>query len=407
MKILPTLALFACATFLSAASAARADSATWNLNPTNGDWNTAANWTPETVPNSETDVATFGQSNVTDISVPSTQVDSVVFGADASPYIFTVYNATDVAYLIFWGDGVINNSPVEQTFINLTSPFSATIQFRNSATAGDRVTYYSSAGGSGIVFFDSSNAGSANFIVTSFMDFYGAGTQQPSAANATITNDPGYTTFSFGGSAGNAVITNQHGGWTDYCSEQASNATFINEGAMTPDERPSHTSFCPGSGGTATIINNPATVPGGKGGYTYYATTNLSDTPTIISNGSSFPDGATAGTTHISGDTGNATLIAYGGTNGGAGGAIFFEDFPGSGDLARVELNGNGLLDISIRRPPGVQIGSVEGEGEIYLGANNLGIGANNLSTQFRARFKMAAAIIYPVERSRKWVLAP
>ena len=128
----------------------RGGSATWNLNPTNGDWNTAENWTPTTVPNSETDVATFGQSNVTDISVLSTEVDSVIFRADASPYAFTVYNATDVAYLIFWGAGVINNSPNEQTFINLTSPFSATLQFRNSATAGDRVTYYSSAGGSGI-----------------------------------------------------------------------------------------------------------------------------------------------------------------------------------------------------------------------------------------------------------------
>ena len=96
--------------FLSLATA-HAGSATWNLNPTNGDWNTFTNWTPETVPNSETDVATFGQSNVTDISVPSTQVDSVIFGADASPYSFTVYNATGVAYLIFWGDGVVNNSP--------------------------------------------------------------------------------------------------------------------------------------------------------------------------------------------------------------------------------------------------------------------------------------------------------
>jgi hypothetical protein len=31
---------------LPAASAALAGSATWNLNPTRGDWNTAANWTP-------------------------------------------------------------------------------------------------------------------------------------------------------------------------------------------------------------------------------------------------------------------------------------------------------------------------------------------------------------------------
>ncbi len=358
----------------------RGGSATWNLNPTNGDWNTAENWTPNTVPNSETDVATFGQSNVTDISVLSTEVDSVIFRADASPYAFTVYNATDVAYLIFWGAGVINNSPNEQTFINLTSPFSATLQFRNSATAGDRVTYYSSAGGSGIEFFGSSNAGSANFIVTSFMDFYGAGV---SAANATITNDPGYTTFSNFGSAGNAMITNQHGGWTDYCSEQASNATIINQGTAMRDEFTSHTSFCSsGNAGTATIINNPATVRGGEGGYTNYGS-DLSQSPTIINYGSSFAYRATAGKTFISGSTGNATLIAHGSTNGGAGGEIVFENYPGDGDTSRVELDGNGLLDISVRSAPALNIGSVEGDGEIYLGANNLGIGTNNLSTQF------------------------
>ena len=50
MKMRPTLAFFACATFFSAASVARAGSATWNLNPASGDWNTAANWTPNDRP---------------------------------------------------------------------------------------------------------------------------------------------------------------------------------------------------------------------------------------------------------------------------------------------------------------------------------------------------------------------
>src|SRR6266446_2574459 len=36
---------------LSVATGAFGGSATWNLNPTSGDWNTATNWTPETVPN--------------------------------------------------------------------------------------------------------------------------------------------------------------------------------------------------------------------------------------------------------------------------------------------------------------------------------------------------------------------
>src|SRR5438552_7700893 len=46
----------------------RAGSATWNLNPTSGDWNTASNWTPATVPNGPDDTATFGVSNITFVS---------------------------------------------------------------------------------------------------------------------------------------------------------------------------------------------------------------------------------------------------------------------------------------------------------------------------------------------------
>ena len=374
-----TLFCFSAILWAAATPLAFAGSATWNLNPTSGDWNTAENWTPATVPNSETDVATFGQSNMTDISVRSTYVDSVIFGADASPYTYTVYNAADVAYLVFWGAGVINNSPNEQTFITLTSPYSSTLQFRNSATAGERVTYNGS--GSGIEFFESSNAGRANFVGTSDISFYGAGV---SAANATITNDRGYTTFSNGATAGNAIITNQHGGATDICSIGAGHAIITNQGVAARGEFTSHTSFCStGSGDTATIINNPATVQGGDGGYTSYGSPNLLQSPTIINYGSSFQGPATAGMTSITGSTGNATLIAHGGTNGGAGGAILFRDFPGNGDTTRVELDGNGFLDISVRSAPELEIGSVEGSGVIYLGANNLGIGANNLGTQF------------------------
>ena len=43
---------------------AHAGSATWNLNPTSDDWNTADNWTPNTVPNDPADIATFGLSNL-------------------------------------------------------------------------------------------------------------------------------------------------------------------------------------------------------------------------------------------------------------------------------------------------------------------------------------------------------
>jgi len=104
------------------------------------------------------------------------------------------------------------------------------------------------------------------------------------------------------------------------------------------------------------IINNGGTVRGAGGGRTL------------------FSSNSTAG---------NATLIANGGTNGGDGGSILFEDFsPGS--TARVEVFGNGSLDLTNHFSPGVlTIGWLEGNGLVFLGANNLTIGSNNLSTVF------------------------
>jgi autotransporter-associated beta strand protein len=247
------------------------------------------------------------------------------------------------------------------------------------------VTYYSSAGENAIFFFNSSSAGSANFIVTSSLAFYGPSPQTPTA-NATILNDPGYTTFSFGGTAGNAMITNAHGGETDIGLDgSAGNATIINEDTVGIVGWQSHT-YVGGSGGTATIINKATTVQGGKGGYTLFGSSDSSQSPTIINNGSSFPGSDSAGKTLINGpgaSAGIVTVIAHGGTNGGAGGGVVFEDKVANASAARVELDGNGYLDISLRIRPPVIIGSVEGYGKVYLGANNLEIGANNLSTQF------------------------
>jgi hypothetical protein len=64
-----------------------ASSATWKLNPTNSDWNTAANWTPMTVPEDPADIATFAKSNTTAIAISSSIViDSIVFNAGASSF---------------------------------------------------------------------------------------------------------------------------------------------------------------------------------------------------------------------------------------------------------------------------------------------------------------------------------
>src|SRR5439155_25980278 len=78
---------------------------------------------------------------------------------------------------------------------------------------------------------------------------------------------------------------------------------------------------------------------------------------------------------------GNATLIANGGSNGGNGGLIQFND-TSDGGTARVGLFGNGTLDIT-NSTSDVNIGSLEGDGIVSTGTYKLFVGTNNLSTVF------------------------
>lgn len=60
-------------------------SAQWDLDPVSGDWNTATNWTPDGVPNGPADVATFGLSNTTDVSISAnTEVNGITFTSAAT-----------------------------------------------------------------------------------------------------------------------------------------------------------------------------------------------------------------------------------------------------------------------------------------------------------------------------------
>src|SRR5690348_4786685 len=73
---------------LGAFSAAHAGSATWRTNPSSNDWNTATNWTPATVPNGPTDVATFARSSIKSVrfSGAMTEVAEIVFNSGASSF---------------------------------------------------------------------------------------------------------------------------------------------------------------------------------------------------------------------------------------------------------------------------------------------------------------------------------
>ena len=151
-----------------------AGSATWNVNPTSGDWNTAANWTPETVPNGALDVATFGGSTRTTISLTSDiEVNEIVFSQDANGYAITPNLNTPSTDLIISGAGITNNSGQTQNFrVAASGSRNSGIVFTNSATvASDVVITLQGNMGNGsqqgyVYFMDTSNAGSATLIVT-------------------------------------------------------------------------------------------------------------------------------------------------------------------------------------------------------------------------------------------------
>jgi len=85
-----------------------------------------------------------------------------------------------------------------------------------------------------------------------------------------------------------------------------------------------------------------------------------------------------------SSNAGSATITLRFGTDIAA---VSFED-SSQGGTARIRFDGfpgdRAILDISAHDAAGVTIGSIEGEGgDVFLGANNLTVGSNNLSTTF------------------------
>jgi autotransporter-associated beta strand protein len=327
---------------LATASSSFAGSATWKKIPASNDWQTAANWTPRTVPSGPDDTATFASSNQTTVDLAQfgeIEVNSIVFKPGASA--FTI--STELPNLIISGVGITNNSGIVQNF----APTGPAITFRNGATAGN-LTNFANRGT--INFGDTSTASNASFTNNGQVDFSNAAT----AGDATFTNNL-VLIFENSSTAANGTFTNL-GGVIIFRSDNpvagnvptAGNGTFTNQdgGLIVVDE---------GSGGDANFITNGGAGSGAIGSETLF---------------------------NDNGDAGNATLIANGGLDGGDGGFIQFASVS-TGGTARVEVFGNGNLDISRHDAPGLTTGSIEGDGDVFLGANNLTVGTNNLGTTF------------------------
>jgi hypothetical protein len=481
---------------------AYADSAQWDVNPSSGDWNTAANWTPMAVPNGPADIATFALSNTTNVSISAnTEVNAITFTAAATnPYTIT---ASAGFTLTLSGTGITNDSGTTQNFVTAVDGTGSRGQmvFTNNATAGTS-TMFTNNGASvngvlpaGTWFLDTSSAGNGTFInkggaVSGNVLFQGGGftafSDSSSAGNGSFTNDggaggvggytifldtstggngnfvnnggtttisnsghtefyqtsnagngnfinngatistPGATVFHDASSASNGTFTNNGatlssgggvivgGGATNFRNTStASNGTFTNNGALADDPfGGGSTSFgdsstagngrftnnggtVSGAGGgltsfgdsstadSATFINNGATVSGAAGGHTEFHQTSTAGNGSFTNNGGTV-SGAAGGSTvfHGSSTAGSSALVANGGSNGGAGGTIVFADQSSLG-TARIEVFGNGSLDISLHNAPGMTIDSIEGDGNVFLGANNLTVGSNNLSITF------------------------
>ena len=393
-------------------STALAGSATWKLNPGNSDWDTAANWTPQTVPYGESDVATFGFSNTTEITVGDAPngtdatniVSEIAFMPDAPAFTVAMTPVFDVVFptvLEFHGSGITNNSGVIQRLIAANSggtKASAAIWFFNSASAGENTVITNEGGAS---------AG----IGGGFTNFYNTST----AGNATIVNEGGMVKHSVGGGCG--LIS----------SSNANNATFLNNPGEVFGALAGNTLIQTlGSIGSSNFIGNSATVAGAEGGWVEWQYGDSAGA-TFMANGSRVANVQIdpelqlplAGQIYVYGGSGYATFIGYGGEGSGAeGGLIDLFGLPDSNDTvvianggadgglgatilleqsvdvsqAQFQVFGNGVLDLNDARTNRT-LGSLEGDGIVALAANNLNIGGNNLSTIFSGTIQDSGSI--------------
>jgi autotransporter-associated beta strand protein len=317
--------ILAVAISILAPMVAHAGSATWDLNPGSGDWNTAGNWTPATVPNGPADVATFALSNTTFVSLSAnTEVDSVIF----TPAATNPYNigANSGITLTLSGTGITNNSGIAQSFF-----FNEETQmlFTNSASAGNATIFHGDSSYA-LQFSDRSTAGSATIQsgVFALVNFFNTST----AGNALIGSPAfgnGIHFYDDSSAGGATLVGGEEGSISFFNHSSASNATMFgsqNEGSI------------------------------------------------------DFNDSSTAGSATVHGF---GTRIIFSGLSEGGTAAIELL-FDGADQL-------NSSLDISVHNAPGVTIGSLEADADfppdfppiVFLGANNLTVGSNNLSTTF------------------------
>ncbi len=350
---------------------AQAGSATWDLNPGSGDWNTATNWTPVTVPNGSGDTATFALSNITSVSISAnTEVNGTAF-TSAATNSYTIMASPGLT-LTFSGTGITNNSGITQHFVTAVdaSGDSGTIVFSNNATAGTNAFFantgssnpFASKGGE-TIFKGKSTAGSA-FISNQFSNYVGGQTlflNRSTAGSARLVNESAETQFFGRSTAGSANIFNTGFGVTQFFnSSTAGSATIDNDFGITEF-------FDSSTAGSATITSTDV-------GHISFSGRSTAGSANIVTSAQIFFEESSS--------AGNATIQI-------ASSEFFFDGSSRGGTAAIILFTGGSeeppFLDLRFHNAPGVTIGSIEGDANsfVFLGANNLTVGSNNLSTTF------------------------
>ncbi len=123
---------------LGLAESSQGASARWSATPVSPDWNDVRNWVPQTVPNGQQDVATFGPSSQTEVTVPTyTEIREIVFEAGAPTYNITILPLMTLQMV---ARGVTNNSGKAQMFRAPGGALGeAAIQFAGQAAPGDAI----------------------------------------------------------------------------------------------------------------------------------------------------------------------------------------------------------------------------------------------------------------------------
>ena len=341
------------ASFVFISLVSRASTATWLDNPVSGDWNNPINWTTGGPPNGPADTASFAASNETAVSLSAnTEVGSILFDNGANS--FTITTGPSLTLTIS-GTGIVRASSNLSTFLTEvrdgTNPDRGQLWFTGSASAGNYTFIVnngrasSNLSGGRTVFFDNSIAGTA--IITQNGPSHNGG-------------DGGRLLFLDKASAGAASISNLGGvPVSAEGSQRGQGVTSFNNGS---------------TAGDALIYNFAGRLSGEAGGVTQFLDSSSASNSSLSCFGAT-TSGASGGRMDFfdNSTAGSAYLLARGGAGGGGGGAIYFRD-NSVGGMSRIEVQGNGFLDISNHDAPGIAIGSLLGTGNVFLGARNLSI---------------------------------